>query len=131
MATRITEAQIRELLPELDADVSLTTFMDTANLLVSEDLVGRGLSDERLARIELYLAAHFAAVTTPNVQSESAGVGESLRGSTGMGLQYTEFGQQAMLLDRTGTLATLNKGEHRRTGMMCFGGRQETFPTTL
>jgi len=90
----------------------LTPFIDLANLLVTEELSDFDtLSDERLVEIERWLSAHFAAVHTPLTTQESAKVSASFqRGAVGMGLLSTQYGQQAVALDSSGTLNAMAQG---------------------
>lgn len=100
--------QSAELLLPLQAHI------DTAHVMVEANLAGGGLSEAVLAEIEKYLAAHFWAVANPQAESlEAKNFGRSTRvkyrGQTGMGLDFTPFGQQVKLLDPTGRLAGLTR----------------------
>ena len=55
---------------------------------------------DRLALIELYLQRTFAALTYPVTASEGIGgkVNESFQYKGGLGLNFTKYGQQALLL---------------------------------
>lgn len=109
MAARVTEAEVQVIMEEYPDDLS--PFMTLANLLVEEELVPLAvLSDDRLKEIERWLSAHFAAVRTPLTTQEQAGpVSQYLqRGTPGKRLESTQYGQQALLLDTTGTLALMN-----------------------
>lgn len=82
---------------------------------VSKDLSGR-LSDcggdGALAEIQAQLAAHFIA-TSREFQPEQESIGGEAsvryRGQTGKGLEATTYGQNALMLDCSGTLAALGK----------------------
>lgn len=111
MAVRVTSDEVKEVF-STSRDVS--TFITTANLLVDEELVGQGLSTDRLKQIELYLAAHLAysSIKFGGLKKQRAGdAEEEYRGPTGtaLGLLTTPYGQQAVSLDSTGTLGTLSK----------------------
>lgn len=116
----VIESDVRALVGSLDASLTtLTPFITTAHMLIDEEFVDSGLSAARLAQIELYLSAHFAKVRDPSVSSEGAGgISASYRGSAGMGFQFTEWGQQAMLLDPTGILSRLNNPQRHPAGMV-------------
>ena len=89
-------------------------FIDTANLIVTENLVGLGHSDGRLKQIELYLAAHFVAITEERgglVRSATGDDAETYSDPKGKGFESTRYGQQAMALDTTGTLAKFGKNK--------------------
>jgi len=110
MAVRTTAAAIGKII-EVDATVStdLVPFIEVANALVTELCSDSGYTDARLELIERWLSAHFYAVRDPRTSSESAGVSVSYQGQTGMHLDLTTYGQQAMLLDTDGNLAALNQ----------------------
>ena len=93
-----------------DADVSL--YIEQATLMVDEDLAGFSLSDERLRLIELNLAAHFATLAIERggftyQKSMSAEEGYA-NDRKQIKLTSTRFGQSAIVLDTSGTLANLN-----------------------
>lgn len=107
---RINVGDLRAVYETTLEDYQLQAFVDDANLLVTEELAGAGLSDERLAAIEKYLAAHMASLRDPRYQSENI-AGEwsyTVQGKTGMNLDATFYGQQAKLLDTSGTLDKLS-----------------------
>jgi acyl CoA:acetate/3-ketoacid CoA transferase alpha subunit len=114
MATRVTDAEVREI---IDTEVTdLTAFILAANGFVTDMLTGKGLSDDRLKEIERWLAAHFTAMKDfkNRVVEIEAGrgrerTGESVRGVLAQDLRLTRYGQQALVLDTTGTLLTVGK----------------------
>jgi hypothetical protein len=109
MANRVTNTDVQKIFP--NDGVDLTSFIDTAHLIVDESLLNAGLSSARLTQIELYLAAHFALVTHERggLQRQKAGDAEDYYQSSGFktGLQATRYGQQATILDTSGTLGAL------------------------
>lgn len=87
----------------------IEVFINDAELLVSEDLSGKGLTSDRLDLITKFLAAHFIVVS-----AESGGLRRSRVGDADdsyvvpeakAGLSSTRFGQQAINLDTSGTFA--------------------------
>ena len=106
---RVTSIEVKQVYPT-DADISI--FIDTATLLVDEELVSKELSVSRLKQIELYLAAHFASVSLDfgGIVKRKAGDGEEMYQGTNSskGLTSTPFGQQATALDTTGTLGAIS-----------------------
>lgn len=97
---------------ELEPD-SLKDWIDIANDLVddisSED---SSISSGRLSRIEKLLAQHLAASQDPRISSATTGNTEvSFQGETGMHLNATTYGQNAVLLDPTGVLQQLQSGK--------------------
>lgn len=106
----VSDAQVKAI---IDTKRDTTPFITTAQLLVTEELAGSGLSSDRLDQIVLYLAAHFVCIT-----EESGGLKRSKLGdgddtfnspnSKSQGLAFTRYGQQALLLDKSGSLAALS-----------------------
>ena len=85
-------------------------YVVAANLVVDEDLAGAGLSQARLDLIATYMGAHFATVTFERGGLTRQKAGESADTyKTGLdsdqGYLLTRFGQQAVALDTSGTLA--------------------------
>jgi len=96
----------------IDTNRDTAPFITTAQLIYDEFLATKGYSDERQFEIVKYLAAHFACVT-----EERGGLKESAQGNAREtykapgdqqnGLQSTRFGQMSLMLDSTGTLASI------------------------
>ena len=111
MANRVTTDEVNDIIETGQKD--LTSFIETANLLVDENLVGKGMSDALLKQVELYLAAHFAAINI-----ERGGLMKSKLGDSedtysradfkGSGLGLTRYGQQAIAMDNSGILGTMS-----------------------
>ena len=108
---RVTDGEVREILfADFDSSVSLGAFITAASLTIDQHLSGQGLSNELLKEIERWLAAHLAAVYQPAAASEREGdKSATYEGQTGLGLDFTRYGQQVKLLDPTGTLANLGR----------------------
>ena len=91
---------------ELDTE-AIKEHIVTAYLVVEDELTGNGLSDQRLARIEVYLTRHLIRFG-PERQVDSEGSGPSNREYSGAfskeGLEGTSPGQMALELDSTNTL---------------------------
>ena len=106
---RTTDAAVQGII-EHDATISLTPFIEVANALVTELCLTSGYDATRLELIERWLSAHFYAVRDPRVGFETVkGVGQSFTRKIDYGLRVTHYGQQALLLDTAGNLASLNK----------------------
>lgn len=91
-------------------EASLQGFIDAADLVVTEDLAGTTLSQERKDLINKYMAAHFTVVAIERGGLVRTKTGESTdtyrEGSdSDRGYYLTRFGQQAVALDTSGTLA--------------------------
>ncbi len=99
----------------LDTDVTdFSAFITPANLLVTNALAtpGKITDATTLQEIETWLAAHFFKMSLEQQEkSEKAGeASATYKGAaSGRGLKTTTYGQTAMDLDLTGTLANLGK----------------------
>lgn len=107
--------------------IELDMFINTAHIVVVENLDGYSLSTERLTAIERYLAAHFAAITYAQAVFESVGkVQASYSMKIALNLDQTRYGQQAKFLDPTGELGTLNEEKVKKQyGITWLGMTQE------
>lgn len=111
MSYLVTDAEVRALIATADPLKSLTPFIRPAHLIVDQHLSDKGLSADLMKEIELWLSAHFTGISEQIASSESAGkVSQSFQYKLDLNLQATMFGQQAIALDYTGTLASLSKG---------------------
>ncbi len=115
MAIRATDESIREILPDIDDSISsLTPFIRIANRLIDQWCTGDNgptpvYPTDHLKDIESWLAAHFIKIADPQVESESIkGVSQKNATKVDLNLALTHYGQQAMLLDWNGGLASLN-----------------------
>lgn len=111
MTNRVTASQVKEIFTTSMSDDDLTAFIDTANLVVTEDLSGLGYSTARLEKIELYLSAHFASAKVgegggDGLKRRKIGDGEDeYSASFDMAtLKNTSYGQTALMLDTLGGL---------------------------
>lgn len=110
----VTAEQVQTV-ADVSTDVSL--FLTTAQTIVSTHLADKGLSADVIDSITLYIAAHLTVLTTEKGGQRRIKIGESdesyrTPGEKDTGLAQTRFGQMAMMLDSSGTLASLsaNKG---------------------
>lgn len=121
--TPITTEEVKGISATSISDIA--PFLCTANLVVDEKLSDKDLSTNTLRAITLYLTAHFAFIQEGQVKSEKIGASSTtFNMATGLSLKSTTFGQQAMFLDFSGTLATLNAAatsdEEKREGAIEF-----------
>ena len=114
MANRVTEEEVIEILP---ADTTLTEdivlpYINSANVFVTDLLTGE-LTDETLAEIEKWLAAHMATVTRERLSKEVGAGGAFIKyaGTWGEELTSTQFGQMVLMLDTTNAIRNLSKGK--------------------
>lgn len=109
MAQRITEAELRALV-DIESAFDPTTFINTAVALT--DTLPSSLGATLAKQVELYLAAHFYSIYDRVAQSERVDdLQVTYYGQGTIGLKFTPYGQQALLLDSTGTLSRLDKGK--------------------
>lgn len=118
MAYRTTEDAVKGILGgnyDTVAAPSLAPFLRSANVLtnrlytaaVEESLE---VSTAELAEIECYLAAHFYMQSDKGYAARSnLSASATFQGQTGKGLESSDYGQQAMLLDPTGFLTDAGK----------------------
>ena len=118
MAALVTTDDVANLLGNIAAGANLQIFIDQADLVITEDLAGKGLSNSRLKMIELNLAAHFATIALERGGLSYQQAGDSREGyqdyTAGDGYRATRFGVAAIGFDTTGTLAasgTSNRAE--------------------
>lgn len=107
---RVTDSEVKEIIV---TTTDTSPFITTATLIVDEELLGQGYSAARLKQIELYLAAHYTALTVERggISKQEVGDGsESYQkiSSRFNGLSTTRFGQQAIMLDSSGILGGLS-----------------------
>ena len=131
MAVRTTDAAVQGII-DTDATIPLTPFIETANNLVTELCTATppGYDATKLELIERWLSAHFYAVRDPRTVAETAGsVSDTFRGKVALHLDQTVYGQQAMLLDTFGNLASLNlrmKGKGSGSPSVSWAGKTLT-----
>lgn len=105
---RIGPDELKEIIDTSLGDGVLWTFINAANLIVTEHLGSEtSLSDEKRKEIERWLAAHMLA-STREQQAQTEEVDKAAityQGRTGLGLDSTFYGQQVKILDTTGILA--------------------------
>lgn len=109
MTDRVTSADVKAI---IDTPLDVCSFITTAHTLVDVLLLDKELSDDMLRQVELYLAAHFAALTEERgglIRSSTGEGAETMSDSYEMGLSLTRYGQQAMVIDTSGTLKEANE----------------------
>ena len=96
---------------EVETGVSLDPFIKAAAILVDKVAAKNILSKETLKVIETWLAAHFYCMRDPRTVSEKAGqVQATYQSKVDLFLSTSHYGQQAIVLDTTGTLRAINAG---------------------
>lgn len=123
---------------DVETGDDVTAHIETANALVTEIceplLQSDGVTPKhdatRLELIERYLAAHFYASHKPRAQVETVfgAVSETKdRGEFKLFLNNTRYGQHAMVLETTGTLAAYNNALETAKTQLPAGGRNITW----
>lgn len=124
MAVRVTDTEVFAIIETSLTDIDV--FINTANMMVTAYLGGVGLSDATLKEIERYLSAHVLSVRDPRVKATKVDVlSETYTGQFGMGLNATQYGQMAILLDTSGTLGKMAKAGYRGQASMSMIGYHE------
>lgn len=110
-------------LPDLTPDIR------SANLIVDQVVVcaadkGFILGEDLLAELETQLAAHSYKLSDPAYKTRTTGRSSgSFEGETGMYLEGTKYGQQAMVLDYTSCLKSIGKPNGGEVGGIWLGLR--------
>lgn len=123
---RTTSAAV-ELIIEVDSNIALTSFIEAANVLVTQccgDSVN--YTAINLELIERWLSAHLYTVRDMRAEMEKAGsVSERKQSKVDLGFDTSHYGQMAMRLDWEGGLAALNerikKGKRTIVGATWLG----------
>ena len=107
---RVTAEQVMEIISTSLTEDQVNAFINMANTVVDERLIDQNLGSDLLMQIELLLSAHFVSLRDPRAQQEKVDeYSVTYQGSTGEGLKASTYGQQAIALDTSGTLANLAK----------------------
>lgn len=116
MANRVNDCEVKEV---FSTTLNTVPFIVAAHSIISQQgLASYPCHDEAsLKEVERWLAAHLAATSDIqySIQKEKMGDSEDsyFDRSKGEGLKGSSYGQQAILLDCSGVLATLGKRKAR------------------
>ena len=107
MAARVEADDVRLIFNTELSNAQLDVFIISAHLMVEEKITKPTATEELKKELERWLAAHFAASADPLHTSMSLGdeFSETIQGRFGMYLESTSYGQRAVTLDTTGSLA--------------------------
>lgn len=112
---RVTASEVKELVDTELSDSVVDSWIDVANELTTDIQNAGNVSSSRLDNIEKLLAGHFLRTQDKDVASESVKDARfDFTGSFGKYLEQTRYGQQAKVLDPTGTLAQ-SEGQGKAT----------------
>jgi len=111
-----TTQEVRLICPTTATDAQVQMCIDMAQVMLGTSLAGTGPQPEQtLWAIEVQLSAHYVCLIDP--RATDIGDGDTRvslqRGQDGKGLESTQYGQAAILLDGSGTLGSL--GTRKRT----------------
>lgn len=109
---RITVDELKEIYDTELTDAQLTAFIGIASRLVNTLATDPCHTAASLKDLELFLSAHYASARDQRAADEGIGSGEyrvKYQGQWGMGFDGTSYGQTALQIDCSGTLANLGK----------------------
>ena len=130
---RTTETAVKDVLlsdygPKSDGtDPSLVPFIQSASVMVDRAAAaaaakGETLTSTELELIERWLSAHFYVMSDQTyANKQTGGAGGTFHGRTGMRLEASKYGQNAMLLDYSGTLESLSTQGRKKVQMIWLG----------
>jgi len=108
-----------------------TPFIATASLIVAEEPKISALSASRRDQIVIYLAAHFAWNADSNglIMAEVTKTRETYRtfSDKSIGLATSRYGQMAIQLDTSGTLAAISVAQGNSAKFKVFPQRRNHF----
>ena len=109
-------SDVRAIITTAADDTAITACLASANAFLTDlfDATDK-ISEATIKEIERWLTAHLIASTiTQQVSEAKAGSAEvKFQGTTGMRLDATRYGQNAVSLDPTNKLSDVVKGERR------------------
>jgi len=130
MAARVEEGDVRAIIQN-DSLLSIAPFIATATALtdyVESKDSNSLLTSALLVEIEKYLAAHFYEHKDQQYSNKKTGdASAAFQGQFGLRLDGSKWGQTALTLDVTGTLASLNKARSKATAS--WAGRKKSEQT--
>lgn len=114
----VTDADVKAV---INTSSNTASMIATAEVIVSEVLQGKGLSADLLKQITIYLAAHFVCLKDEYGGLRRSKMGEAdesyrVPGDKDTGLAATRYGQQAMMLDVSGSLAAVSANKGLKAG---------------
>ena len=108
--TKTTVDEVKKIIETDLEDDDVTSYIESTYAFLDNVLSTKLTDGALLTRIHQWVTAHFLA-STREQQLSSAEAGSAkakFQGMTGMRLESTHYGQNAMVMDTTGTLTDLN-----------------------
>ncbi len=107
---RVTAEEVKQILHTTLSDASLDAFIRSADILIDTVYAESTVSDALKKQISLWLSAHFASARErQESEVEISGSRAKFGGMFGKGLEFTQYGQQVLVLDPTGKFADIGK----------------------
>lgn len=105
---RVTVDEVRSIISTTADDPTIHQYIASTQALM-DLLIGKGLTAPQMKEIERWLTAHLIASTRDRQAREEGAGGAYIKytGLTYTGLRGTTYGQQAIVLDTSGTLAII------------------------
>lgn len=131
---RVSGQELKSYLGLEETDTTdLSIFLDLGNMLVEDELLGKGLSVNRLKMIELNLDAHYATLSIEKggMVQQSVGLASETYQQERMvkpNFSRTRFGQQAIALDTSGTLSSMNAPLGKAEFRVLHGSKDTPYP---
>lgn len=130
---RTTDTAVKAII-EVDPRIDLTPFIETGSAVVDNLHAADSktlLDDVRLELIERWLSAHFYAIRDARRTGDTAGdVSATYESKVDFGLKLTRYGQQALILDTTGYLNSLNSAKLINASVTWLGSTCSPYPPT-
>ncbi len=111
MPNRVTGAEVKEICDTGKTATQIEPFIIAANIIVTDVTTDASYGAAKLKEIERWYAAHLVSCDDPQIKSENFGAAAKYHGQTGMGLNFTVYGQQVMVLDTKGYFASLQQAK--------------------
>lgn len=113
MSALIDADDVRDVYRTTRDDAAIQPFIDVAVALSDARLASQGLTEPVLKEVQRYLAAHLLFITDTGIHESLRTEDVSERFTGGVrgdyGFQSSRWGQMALTLDSSGTLAALGK----------------------
>jgi len=110
---RVTGAEVKEIIDTTLTEAQCDAFIQWANIIVNNRLANSGLSSTTKKEIERWLAAHAICMRDPRIVNQKIGDAsetyEFPKTQGNLMLERTAYGQQALMLDESGSLTNLGK----------------------
>lgn len=108
---RVTGTEVKAIFKTEMTSTALDPFIESANVLINAESNMLDLSDTLLKQIELWLSAHFASSYDQRIAYQDLGLSKfKFQGEWGKSLNSTDYGQNAVALDTSGTLMDIANG---------------------